>query len=100
MSVEQRRKAMEEPVASPSSRQPPRMIDWRKGAMLVAEGASPAMIAAALGIDEEHFWKHFRQSPRFQRHIARAFEMRRDFVRLAALQSAASAAVPSSSANR
>ena len=48
---------------------PRRSLDWRRAARLWVKGIAPAMIAAELGIDEEHFWAHRERSLRFRRFI-------------------------------
>ena len=70
--------AMPEPnpaTATPGRRRP-KLVDWRRAARLLADGQSPEQIAATLGIEEAHFWRHLRNSLRFQFYIRQARERR------------------------
>lgn len=64
--------------ASPPEPKPRRpQIAWRRGAAMMADGEELPAICAALGIDEERFWRHMRSSPRFGFLIDQARERRR-----------------------
>lgn len=58
---------------------PPRrpQIAWRRGAVMWADGEDLSAICAALGIDEDRFWRHVRNSQRFRFLIQQAGERRR-----------------------
>ena len=51
---------------------PRRSLDWRRAARLLATGTESATIAAGMGIDEEHFWRHLGRSARFRRFVVSA----------------------------
>lgn len=63
----------------PAQPVPPRrpQIAWRRGAMMWADGEELSTICAALGIDEDRFWRHVRNSQRFRFLIEQAGERRR-----------------------
>lgn len=67
------------PPAQPQSELKPRrpQIAWRRGAVMWADGEDLSAICAALGIDEERFWRHVRNSQRFRFLIQQAGERRR-----------------------
>ncbi len=66
------------PAPTPSTgRRRPKLVDWRRAARLLADGSTPEEIAAAVGIDDAHFWRHLRNSLRFQFYIRQARERRR-----------------------
>lgn len=67
------------PPAQPQSEPKPRrpQIAWRRGAVMWADGEDLATICAALGIDEDRFWRHVRNSQRFRFLIQQAGERRR-----------------------
>jgi hypothetical protein len=68
-------------VARPARRRP-KLVDWRRAARLLADGSSPEEIAATVGIDEAHFWRHLRNSLRFQFYVRQARDRRRLLGRL------------------
>ncbi len=59
---------------APSSTPPRRRtwIDWPKAARLIAEGNHPEAVAGALGVSEEHVWRHLETSAHFRDLIAQA----------------------------
>lgn len=63
----------------PPTPAPPRrpQIAWRRGAVMWADGEELSAICAALGIDEDRFWRHVRNSQRFRFLIQQAGERRR-----------------------
>lgn len=66
------------PAAAPPEPKPRRpQIAWRRGAVMWADGEDLAAICAALGIDEDRFWRHVRNSQRFRFLIQQAGERRR-----------------------
>lgn len=67
------------PPAQPQSELKPRrpQIAWRRGAVMWADGEELPAICAALGIDEDRFWRHVRNSQRFRFLIQQAGERRR-----------------------
>jgi hypothetical protein len=68
----------EEYVPPPTPAQPRRpQIAWRRGAVMWADGEELSTICAALGIDEDRFWRHVRNSQRFRFLIQQAGERRR-----------------------
>ncbi|MFC3676852.1 hypothetical protein [Ferrovibrio xuzhouensis] len=68
----------DEPGARPVRRRRPRLIDWRRGARLLAEGLPVAAVAAALHIDPEHVWRHLETSHRFRRYVRQALGQQPD----------------------
>lgn len=68
----------EEYIPPPQSAQPRRpQIAWRRGAVMWADGEELSIICAALGIDEDRFWRHVRNSQRFRFLIQQAGDRRR-----------------------
>lgn len=63
------------PPQSGPSRRP--QIAWRRGAVMWADGEELSTICAALGIDEDRFWRHVRNSQRFRFLIQQAGDRRR-----------------------
>lgn len=61
------------PAAKPKRKSPVR-IDWKEIARRLAEGARPAAVAAAAGIDEDRLWRHLRASLRFRFYLSQALE--------------------------
>ena len=59
-------------MASESASRPRRPLDWRRAARLLATGTKAATIAAGMGINEEHFWRHLGRSARFRRFVVSA----------------------------
>lgn len=51
---------------------PRRSHDWRRAARLMATGMPAETIAADMGIDEEHIWRHLRRSARFRYFVLSA----------------------------
>lgn len=68
----------EEYIPPPQSGPPRRpQIAWRRGAVMWADGEELSAICAALGIDEDRFWRHVRNSQRFRFLIQQAGDRRR-----------------------
>lgn len=58
-------------------RRSPELIDWKLAAHRIAEGETPAAVAAILGIREERVWRHFETSTHFRTLIQQAAERHR-----------------------
>lgn len=52
-------------------------IDWKTAARVIGAGGSAGEAAAAIGVDEDRLWRHWRRSPRFRRLLTEQFERRR-----------------------
>ncbi|MFN4312385.1 MAG: hypothetical protein ACK4FK_17510 [Ferrovibrio sp.] len=60
-----------------AGRRPRRHIDWQQAARLMAEGQTPAVAAAGIGVSENRLWRHFETSAHFRGLILQAGERRR-----------------------
>lgn len=54
-----------------------RIIAWKQGAQMLADGAAVGAVAAALGIDEDRLWQHMQRSARFGFHLEQAIDRNR-----------------------
>lgn len=71
----------------PPGRRPRRYIDWKQAARLMVAGQTPALAAAAIGVSENKFWRHFETSAHFRGLVQQAGQSRRSLA--LALQTAA-----------
>lgn len=74
-------------LSSGVHRRPRQYIDWALAARLMVAGQTPTAAAAAIGVSENRFWRHFETSPHFRRLVQQAGKSRRDLA--LALQAAA-----------